>query len=187
MTRWSVSSAARSAELNAALDRARAGDGAAFRELYHRFARAVNGALLAHVPPEDVDDLAQEVFLSAWQNLQRLRGGEHFGGWVLAIARNRARRHLARRGPQLVELSAELLDPSMDESVAVQRGESERILAQLRALPDPYREPLTMRLVEGLSGAAIAELTGLTPGSVRVNLTRGMKQLRERLRREEIA
>jgi RNA polymerase sigma-70 factor (ECF subfamily) len=41
-----------------------------------------------------------------------------------------------------------------------------------------------MRLVEGLSGPEIAELTGLEPGSVRVNLCRGMELLRERLRKE---
>jgi len=43
------------------------------------------------------------------------------------------------------------------------------------------RETLILRLVEGLSGPEIAERTGLTPGSVRVNLHRGMQQLRERL------
>ena len=51
-------------------------------------------------------------------------------------------------------------------------------LAALRALPEAYRETLVLRLVEGLSGAEIAERTGLTPGSVRVNLHRGMALLR---------
>ena len=52
----------------------------------------------------------------------------------------------------------------------------------LRTLPEAYREPLTLRLVERMSGPQIAEATGLTHGSVRVNLSRGMELLRERLR-----
>ena len=56
------------------------------------------------------------------------------------------------------------------------------MLAAIRALPEAYRETLVLRLVEGMTGPEIAERTGLTAGSVRVNLYRGMKQLRERLR-----
>ena len=48
----------------------------------------------------------------------------------------------------------------------------------IRSLPDAYRETLTLRLVEGMTGPEIAACTGLTEGSVRVNLHRGMKQLR---------
>jgi len=48
-------------------------------------------------------------------------------------------------------------------------------------LPEAYRDTLLMRLVEGMSGAEIAERSGLTPASVRVNLHRGMKLLREHL------
>ena len=51
----------------------------------------------------------------------------------------------------------------------------------MKSLPSAYRETLLMRLVEGMTGPEIAEATGLTPGSVRVNLHRGMKQLREKL------
>ena len=54
-------------------------------------------------------------------------------------------------------------------------------MAIVRTLPDAYRETLVLRLVEGMTGPEIAKRTGLTPASVRVNLHRGMKQLRERL------
>ena len=53
------------------------------------------------------------------------------------------------------------------------------VLAAIRALPEAYRETLMLRLVEQLSGNEIAERTGLTPASVRVNLHRGMTMLRE--------
>ena len=54
-------------------------------------------------------------------------------------------------------------------------------LDAVKSLPEAYRETLVLRLVEGLSGPEIAERTGLTPASVRVNLHRGMKLLREKL------
>jgi RNA polymerase sigma-70 factor, ECF subfamily len=53
----------------------------------------------------------------------------------------------------------------------------------IRELPEAYRETLTLRLVEGMTGPEIAGRTGLLPASVRVNLHRGMKALRERLER----
>ena len=62
-----------------------------------------------------------------------------------------------------------------------QRLDATRVLTALQALPEAYREPLVLRLVEGLTGPEIAEQTGLTPGSVRVNLHRGMKLLRAAL------
>jgi RNA polymerase sigma-70 factor (ECF subfamily) len=55
------------------------------------------------------------------------------------------------------------------------------ILNAIRSLPEAYNETLILRLVEGMTGAEIADRTGLTPASVRVNLHRGMKLLREKL------
>ena len=59
------------------------------------------------------------------------------------------------------------------------------LLEAVRALPEAYRTTLVLRLVEGLTGPEIAERTGLTHGSVRVNLHRGMKLLRERFDPED--
>ena len=57
------------------------------------------------------------------------------------------------------------------------------MIATIRTLPEAYRETLVLRLVEGMTGPEIAERTGLTAASVRVNLHRGMKLLREKLER----
>jgi RNA polymerase sigma-70 factor (ECF subfamily) len=60
------------------------------------------------------------------------------------------------------------------------------MLEIVRSLPDAYRETLVLRLVEGMTGPEIATRTGLTPASVRVNLHRGMKLLREKLGLREV-
>jgi RNA polymerase sigma-70 factor (ECF subfamily) len=60
-------------------------------------------------------------------------------------------------------------------------AEASAVLDAIRLLPEAYRDTLILRLVEGYSGPEIASLTGLTPGSVRVNLHRGFKLLKERM------
>jgi len=69
---------------------ARGGDRAAFGRLYDRYARMVHGILLARVPPREVDDLVQEVFLLALRQLHTLRDISRFGAWLGTITRNRS-------------------------------------------------------------------------------------------------
>jgi len=156
---------------------AREGDRGAFGRLYERYARMVHGILLGRVPVGEVDDLVQDVFVRAMRQVHTLRDVKCFGGWLATVARNRANDY-HRRWVELVEFT---------EQGAVRRGSSgaeddgAAILALIRGLPEAYRETLVMRLVEGLTGPEIAERTGLTAGSVRVNLHRGMQMLREKL------
>lgn len=157
---------------------AQAGDESAFGRLYERYGRIVHALLLARVDRQEVDDLVQDVFLTAWRRLGDLRDPAAFGGWIAMIARNRAA-DAHRRAPEFVELPADLEGPGTTSAGA----EANAALAAIRALPDAYRETLMLRLVEGLTGPEIAERTGLTPASVRVNLHRGMKMLREKLDR----
>ena len=166
---------AASQELIHLVGAAQSGGESAFRRLYEQYARAVHGVVLAHAPPDDSADLVQETFLIAWQKLHTLRDADAFGGWLMAIARNTARQ--SRRGAlRLVSLEetmpAMVKEPELDGLTA---------LDAIRSLPESYRETLLLRLVEGLSGPEIAERTGMTHGSVRVNLHRGMQLLRAKL------
>jgi RNA polymerase sigma-70 factor (ECF subfamily) len=151
----------------------RAGDEGAFARLYADYSRMVHAILLGRVPRRDVDDLVQDVFISAYTRIRELREPAAFGGWLATIARNRATDYL-RQSREQVELPDELPGGEPIEA------ETFALLEIVRKLPDAYRETLLMRLVEGMSGNEIAERTGLTPASVRVNLHRGMKLLRER-------
>jgi RNA polymerase sigma-70 factor (ECF subfamily) len=159
---------------------ARHGSRVAFGRLYDRYARMVHGILLARVPYGEVDDLVQDVFLSAMRQISTLRGDGAFGGWLAMIARNRACDY-HRRARDWTELPDEL--PAADRHTA----EALAALEAIRALPDAYRETLMLRLVEGMTGDEIAARTGLAPASVRVNLHRGMKLLRQKLDCEERA
>ena len=158
------------------------GDTEAFGQLYRRYARMVHGVLLSRVHATDVEDLVQDVFLRALPRLRSLREAGRFGPWLAAIARNLAvdfhrRMHLRTEGRD------DSADPSEQPAAgkASDAREAAEVLECIRRLPEVYREPLILRLVEGMSGPEIAERTGLQAGSVRVNLYRGMQQLRERL------
>src|SRR5215470_7669280 len=75
---------------------ARGGDRAAFGELYRRFARMVHGVVLARIArpgKNDVDDIVQDVFVTALERLHELREPAAFGGWLATIARSRATDH----------------------------------------------------------------------------------------------
>jgi len=156
---------------------AQQGDQGAFGELYRKFARMVHGVLLSRIPPAEIEDLVQEVFLSALGKLKDLHEPAAFGGWVAMIARNRAADFYRNR----VE-SMELAENHASSSpVAPARLDAITVLKVIQGLPEAYRETLVLRLVEGMTGPEIAERTGLSSGSVRVNLHRGMELLREAL------
>ncbi|HVF24131.1 MAG TPA: sigma-70 family RNA polymerase sigma factor [Pyrinomonadaceae bacterium] len=150
------------------------GDRDGFGRLYHLYAPLVHGILLARVPRTEVDDLVQDIFLHAFKKLHTLRDSASFGPWIAMIARNRAV-DFHRRSRTTVEITDELRGSEKQQSKAAE------ILELIRSLPDAYRETLVLRLVEGMTGPEIAERTGLTAASVRVNLHRGMKLLREKL------
>jgi len=179
VTVWPV---AESCEENSLVSAARDGDRAAFGRLYNRYARMVHGILLARVPPREVDDLVQEVFLSALRQLHSLRDLSRFGAWLGTLTRNRANDYFRKAIPH-----EKVTEPVSENEVEgrTTNGDAEQeadvILAVVRGLPESYREPLILRLVEGMTGPEIAARTGLTHGSVRVNLCRGMQLLREKL------
>src|SRR5262249_46968215 len=145
------------------------------------YARMVHGVLLARVAPAEVEDLVQEVFLHALRELPALRDATAFGGWLAAIARRWATdfvRGALSRGRTLA------LAPPPPGRRAIRdpaRLDALTALAIIQSLPETYRETLVLRFVEGFTGPEIAAVTGLTEGSVRVNLHRGMALLRERL------
>lgn len=160
-------------DLAALVYAAQSGDRAAFGVLYERYANMLHGILLVHASFYDAEDLVQDVFIRAMQQLGSLRDPAAFGGWLASIARRSATDLHRKQKP-----SSETRDraggsrPDQDGSF---------ILAELRKLPKAYRETLLLRLVEGMTGPEIAMQTGLSPESVRVNLCRGMKLLREAL------
>lgn len=156
------------------VERIRAGEAEAFDEVYRMFAPMVHGIVLSRVPREEADDITQEVFIAAYKNLNSLRDTNAVGPWLAKIARNFSA-GLYRGRRQDAELTDDIRELRRPET------EANEILAVILRMPVAYKETLVLRLIEGMTGPEIAEQTGMTPESVRVNLHRGMKMLRKAL------
>lgn len=121
--------------------------------------------------------------MSALRSLSSLKRRESFPAWLCAIARNLGRDAVKARRESSEEPLSEAGDvaapPGGDPTAA------DEVLAQIRTLPRCHRQPLILRLLMEMSGPEIAERTGMTVGSVRVNLCRGMRLLRQRLKHWE--
>lgn len=163
------------ADINTELvERYLAGEKDAFDKLYKRLSPLVHGIVLARIPRDEVDDIVQEVFISAFNNIDSLRDSSAVSSWIAQIARNRTVEFFRRNKPT-EELSDNLSHPDS------RKTDAHEILEVIKAMPEAYRETLILRLVEGMTGPEIAEQTGLTHSSVRVNLHRGMRMLRSKL------
>jgi RNA polymerase sigma-70 factor (ECF subfamily) len=152
--------------------------------LYRRFAALVHGIALAHVGPDDADDVVQEVFVRLSGRLHQLREAAALPGWIAAAARNASLDRLRRRARAPRQAAPADLEQPAPPAPASEGLLRERALALIGTLPEVYREALVLRLVEGLDGPTIARLTGHTPGSVRVHLHRGLALLRPLLAKE---
>ena len=147
-----------------------------------RHAATLRAYLHAFLPPHEVDDQLQETTLAIWRGLSTLRTANRPLPWMLGIARHRALRvlRLRRKAPASLAEPEQLADHSARDAGLT----PEDLLRILQKLPEAYRVSLALRLLEQKGSEEIAQALDMTPGSVRVNLTRGMMQLRQHLRRE---
>jgi RNA polymerase sigma-70 factor, ECF subfamily len=126
----------------------------------------------------------------AFRSVKDLQDPASFRPWILRIAQNvaidAARRDLAKKRFSLVRSQPATLDTMTDKSApaddrAAQEETRKQILAILRSLPEEYRLPLTLRYISGADYETICMQLGLTNGSLRGLLHRGLKLLRSKL------
>lgn len=165
---------------------AQAGDRAAFEELYHRFYPAVVRRL-THLmgPTVAVNDLVQDTFARAFQNLKRFRGDGHFCHWVLRIASNEARSAFRRNKrslwrlwdrPERADLVASPLK-SVDETFPTLHA----VHQALAHLSPTLREAVVLYELEGLSLAEMSTELGVPLHTAASRVRRGRERLRRSL------
>lgn len=178
----------------ALVKRASDGDRVAFEELVRRSSKLVFTRLYVEIGcPHRAEDLLQETMLQAFRSLPKLSDPTAFRPWLLTIAHNvlidAARREARKKraAPSTSELLTTVAANSAPPDEAAEQEETrQRVLAALRSLPDEYRMPLALRYLTGADYDSIGEQLGLTNGSLRGFLHRGLKMLRERLPAELI-
>lgn len=171
--------------------KAQSGDRAAFEELVRRTSRLIFARLYLETGDSHrAEDLLQETLLIAFRSLGKLTEPKAFRTWLLTIAQNAytdiVRRELRqkRAGPMQPGSSAlatvEDRTPRPEEQLA-RREMRAQVLAVLRSLPEEYRLPLTLRYLTGADYEAIQMQMGVSNGSLRGLLHRGLKLMQERL------
>jgi RNA polymerase sigma-70 factor (ECF subfamily) len=181
--------------------RAKAGELSAFEALTARHEQRVYALARRMLHNEqDAEDVTQQTFLSALENLAGFREEARFSTWLLRIATHAALKVLRkRRGLDVVSLDeATQPDPDTDhiphpEYIAdwresperlVQNRETRRLIEEaLAELDEKHRLVFLLRDVQGLSVRETAEVLGITEVNVKVRLLRARLQLRERLTR----
>lgn len=168
------------------LGRARSGDRAAFGRIVAASQNSVTAIALSIV--RDVpasQDIAQDAFISAWNNLGGLRNPKSFLPWLRQITRNLARDHLRRRasekryGGDMDDILAVVADPTPDAPELLARQHEEQIVAELiDELPEETREILLIYYREGQSSKQVAALLGMQDAAVRKRLQRARDSLR---------
>lgn len=162
--------------------RVSAGDQRAFAELYERHRRAVFTFLLRLTgATEAAEDLLQEAFFRIWLGRAEYRAAGEFRAWLFTIARRLAIDRFRRQGlaweddPAALETAVSTEAP---DRLAEARGELARLQRALDQLPPAQREVVLLARLVGAKAEEIAQVTGSTPGAVRVQLHRALQRLR---------
>ena len=177
------------------VDAARAGDIRAFESLVRRYDRNVF-RIAQHITQnrEDAEDVVQDAFLKAYQNLGQFQGQSKFYTWLVRIAVNEALMRLRRRRPErMVSIDEDVRteDDSMPREIADWSPNPEQLYTQselkdilgktIQGLPPSFRTVFVLRDVEGLSTEETASALELSVPAVKSRLLRARLQLRERL------
>ncbi|HOJ83140.1 MAG TPA: RNA polymerase sigma factor [Bacillota bacterium] len=163
----------------------RQNDDASRRELFEIFYRRTYAAVFAILRHrESAEDITQDAFIKAFQNITRLREKEKFGPWLAAIATNLARNHLKREkrlyysgNPVEPEAGSAQITPSSTEEQVIREEEIARVRAALRTLPPEQYQVVIMQYFYDLKLAEIARLLKISPGTAKSRLFRARVRL----------
>ncbi len=191
-----------SPEVSAIITRCQAGEREAFDELVARYQRYVFNLVYQHLGDHgDMDDVAQEVFLRIYKFIRKYRGDASIESWIYKIVLNYCRTHARRRsawtrlfmpssGPNAeeehtYEVLDTLADSTYDPAKTVeQRRLADDIMGAVRALPEIYRNILIMREVNELSYEEIADILGISIGTVKSRISRARDLVKMKVRIE---
>jgi RNA polymerase sigma-70 factor (ECF subfamily) len=177
------------------VQQAKDGDLEAFSELVRRYDRNIF-RIAQHIThnEEDAQDVVQDAFLKAYQNLEQFQGNSKFYTWLVRIAVNEALMKLRkRRNDRTVSIDedVETDEGTMPREVADWSPNPEQLYGTselgdilkktIQGLPPGFRTVFVLRDIEGLSTEETAEMLGLSVPAVKSRLLRARLQLRERL------
>lgn len=167
------------------VQRARAGETQAHEALLQRYQGSIYHFVLSRLKVSaDADDVAQDVFLAAYQNLEKLEDPERFAGWLFGIARTKVLKHFRSQRRRREGADADLdrfVAPEAPDAHS-QEAARQRVVELLEGLEEDSRAVVLLRFRDGLTYKVIAERLGIPPGTVGTILHRARAHFRERCR-----
>lgn len=157
---------------------------AAFLEAYDQYADAVFRLCYGKTGSRDeAKDLAQEVFTRVWERLGKEgKEIENLRAFLFTVARNLIKDYYKKKKPVLErDLPEGMMEAMPIEGDQLAHSESQIALKALQELSDPYREALTLHLVEGLPIGEIAKILNERPNTISVRVKRGIEKVRATL------
>jgi RNA polymerase sigma-70 factor, ECF subfamily len=149
-------------------------------ELWQDVSAKLRPFVARRVPPTDVDDVLQDVFLRMQRGLGSLRDDERFTSWLFQVARSSVAEHArAKARHPVVEPDDELPAPVSDDDREVSRSLSGCVSLFVAQLPSPYREAVTLVELEGLTAREAADMVGISVSGMKSRVQRGRAQLRQ--------
>lgn len=135
------------------------------------------------VPPVDVDDVMQDVFVRMQRGLPALRDDARLTPWLFQIARSAVADHgrTRSRHPLPIDAPDDPPAPPTDDDDAAARDLATCLVGFVARLPSPYREAVTLVELEGQTGRAAADLIGISVSGMKSRVQRGRARLREML------
>ncbi|MCL2928924.1 MAG: sigma-70 family RNA polymerase sigma factor [Trichodesmium sp. MAG_R01] len=173
-------------------------DRTTFAELLHRYQLHVD-KILYHLAPEwqDRSDLAQEVWIRVYRNIRGLQEPAKFKSWLSRITTNLFYDELRKRKrvtpPLSLDAPLTLDDGIVDWEIATDKpGPEEQLTTQefydhlrdaIAQLPEVFRVTIILREIQGLSYEEIAEITGVSLGTVKSRIARARQRLQLQLQK----
>lgn len=166
--------------------RVQRGDRAAFRPLIERYERMVFSITNRFSEtPADAEDLAQEVFMKAYSQIDRLRKPEQFASWLYGIALNRGRdyakniRRQTHAFSHTEQVDGDLPGEGLPQDAALEAEErSQQLWHALDQLSPTYATPFLLKYRDGMTYQAMADRMDLSVSALKVRVHRARKKLR---------
>jgi RNA polymerase sigma-70 factor (ECF subfamily) len=170
------------------VERCKAGDRKAQYELYKLYAKAMfNVSMRITNDYAEAEDVLQEAFLNAFQNIHTFRGDATFGSWLKTIVVNKAVGQVKKRRLSLVAIDdkdyAEVHESINEDELQLQVA---GLRKAIQKLPDGYRVVLSLYLLEGYDHSEVAEILGISEATSKSQYSRARKKLLEIMQDEQI-
>lgn len=174
-------------EVISLVKKSKRGNMEAFEELVEIYQKFVFGIILFDIKNrEDAEDIAQEVFIKAWKGMSEFRQDSTFATWLYRISKNAVKDFVRNRERRPLrtdetEFDDKFIETNTPEQTVLNREKNSIILEIIDTLPTEQKESLIYRDLMGITYLEIADITGVTVGTVKSRISRARERVKKKI------